>query len=133
VFETWAEILNRVPGSKLIIGHIESNVEGALRKLFADRGVDAGRLQFRPRAPLDKYVAQHLEVDMLLDTFPYNGGTTTCYGLWMGVPTLTLAGRSVPARTGAAILGSMGLPEFIAESREDYVAKAVQWATQLDS
>jgi predicted O-linked N-acetylglucosamine transferase (SPINDLY family) len=68
---------------------------------------------------------------MCLDTTPYNGGTTTIHALWMGVPTLTIAGSTPAARSGAAILGQMGLHEFIAEGGAEFVAKGRYWADHL--
>ena len=68
---------------------------------------------------------------MLLDTFPYPGGTTTCEALWMGVPTLTLAGDTLLSRQGASLLTAAGLSDWIATSREDYIAKALAFASDL--
>jgi predicted O-linked N-acetylglucosamine transferase (SPINDLY family) len=73
----------------------------------------------------------HNKIDLLLDTVPYTGGTTTNHGLWMGVPTLTLAGATLPGRQGAALMNHVGLPEFVADSEDDFVAKAVAWSQNL--
>ena len=67
-------------------------------------------------------------MDLILDTFPYPGGTTTCEALWMGVPTLTLAGDTLLARQGASLLTAAGLEEWVATSEEEYIAKAVALA-----
>ena len=79
---------------------------------------------------------EHLELykrsDIGLDTFPYNGATTTCEAIWMGVPVITLAGETHVSRVGASILSHVGLPELIAESLEDYLKKAVQLAGDPD-
>lgn len=131
VLGTWAEILRKAPGSKLVIGHADRDQEVIMRDMFEKQGVEFERLVFHPRLGLRGYMQLHNEVDMLLDTFPYNGGTTTCYGLWMGVPTLTLAGATVPARTGAAVMGLMGLQDFIARDVDDYLCKAVQLSADL--
>jgi predicted O-linked N-acetylglucosamine transferase (SPINDLY family) len=69
---------------------------------------------------------------MILDTFPYPGGTTTCEALWMGVPTLTLAGTTMLGRQGAAMMQCVGLGDWIATDVDDYVAKAVSFAGRLD-
>ena len=66
---------------------------------------------------------------MILDTFPYTGGTTTCEALWMGVPTLTLSGDTLLARQGVSLLTAAGLPEWVAASRQEYVVKAVALAS----
>jgi len=82
---------------------------------------------------IDTYLALHHQVDLCLDTFPYNGGTTTHHALWMGVPTLTIAGTTPAGRQGAALLGLMGLDEFIATDAADFVAKGLYWAARLDT
>ena len=71
------------------------------------------------------YLALHHQVDFCLDTFPYTGGTTTNHALWMGVPTLTIAGSIPPGRHGAAILGHLGLEKFVAADADDFVAKGI--------
>lgn len=126
VIEAWAKILHRVPKSRLVVGHADAVQEATMRALLKEQGISPERLSFHPRQTLKNYMGLHHSVDMLLDTFPYNGGTTTCYGLWMGVPTLTLAGETVPARTGAAVMGLMGMPDFIANDVAEYIEKAVQ-------
>jgi predicted O-linked N-acetylglucosamine transferase (SPINDLY family) len=78
-----------------------------------------------------EYLARYSEVDVMLDTFPYPGGTTTCEALWMGVPTLTLAGDTLMARVGASMLTAVRLEEWIATSVTDYVDKAVKLAGDL--
>jgi hypothetical protein len=74
------------------------------------------------------YLKAHDRIDLLLDTSPYAGGTTTCLGLWMGVPTLTVPGPTLPSRAGAAILERVGLMEFIASDAGDFVARAADFA-----
>ena len=71
------------------------------------------------------------ELDLSLDPFPYNGHTSTFDALWMGVPVITLSGRTGVGRAGVSILSHLGLPELIAETHEHYVAIAVAWATDL--
>jgi predicted O-linked N-acetylglucosamine transferase (SPINDLY family) len=67
----------------------------------------------------------------MLDTYPYPGGTTTAEALWMGVPTITLGGNTMISRQGVSLLTAAGLPDWIAESEVDYVAKAVYWANHV--
>lgn len=131
VVEAWAKILQGVPKSRLVIGHADGAQEAVMRALLNEQGIESDRLSFHPRLALTQYASLHHDIDMLLDTFPYNGGTTTCYGLWMGVPTLTLAGATVPARTGAAVMGLMGLQDFIACDVDDYLEKAVRLSADL--
>jgi predicted O-linked N-acetylglucosamine transferase (SPINDLY family) len=74
------------------------------------------------------HLALYARVDVALDTFPYNGTTTTCEALWMGVPVVTLAGETHVERVGASLLTRVGLPDLVAESAEAYVATAVALA-----
>ncbi|MBI3902368.1 MAG: hypothetical protein HY306_05410 [Nitrosomonadales bacterium] len=83
--------------------------------------------------PRESYLAAHAEVDIILDTFPFTGGTTTCEALWMGVPTLTLAGDTMLARQGASLLTCAGLTDWVADSEEDYMNRAIRHATNLSS
>jgi predicted O-linked N-acetylglucosamine transferase (SPINDLY family) len=77
------------------------------------------------------YLGLHNQVDICLDTFPYNGGTTTLHALWMGVPTLTLAGNTAAWRVGACILGHVGLEEFVAQDKSEFIEKGLSRAGNL--
>jgi len=92
---------------------------------FQQYGIDPNRISLLGSVSREAYLASHSEVDILLDTFPYPGGTTTCEALWMGVPTLTLAGDTLLSRQGVSMLTSAGLPDWIADSQENFVTKAV--------
>ena len=98
---------------------------------FAQEGIVRDRLSFHQRCDTATYLALHHQVDMCLDTFPYSGGTTTNHALWMGVPTLTLAGHTPPGRQGAAVLGQVGLEAFVANDADDFLAKGLHWANDL--
>ncbi len=135
VLETWGEILAALPDAKLRI-QCKQLFEPAQVKLLLQRlgryGIDPARVITRGSTDRPAYLAAHSEVDIILDTFPYTGGTTTCEALWMGVPTLTLAGNSLLARQGASLLTAAGLEQWIANSKEEYVAKAVAYASDLE-
>jgi protein O-GlcNAc transferase len=90
-------------------------------------------LMFHGRCTTDAYLALHHRVDLCLDTQPYAGGTVTMHALWMGVPTLTLAGSTSFARAGAGILGQLGLQEFVAADAADFVEKGRYWAAHLEA
>jgi predicted O-linked N-acetylglucosamine transferase (SPINDLY family) len=90
--------------------------------------IDPARVSLLGSVARKTYLAAHSEVDMVLDTFPYPGGTTTCEALWMGVPTLTLAGDTLLARQGASLLTAAGLESWIATSIQDYVDRALALA-----
>jgi len=94
-------------------------------------GIDPARVTLLGSVAREAYLAAHAEADMILDTFPYPGGTTTCEALWMGVPTLTLAGDTLLARQGASLVSAAGLGDWITTSRENYIANAIALASDL--
>lgn len=131
VLDLWARVLAAVPGSRLRLQNAEMGVASARDALLprlAARGVAADRVELAGPAPRMEYLAAHAGVDIVLDTFPYPGGTTTCEALWMGVPTLTLRGNSLLSRQGASLLTAAGLTEWVAEDADDYVARAARLA-----
>jgi predicted O-linked N-acetylglucosamine transferase (SPINDLY family) len=131
--QVWSELLSRVPDAMMLIAGIPAgNEHRQLSAKFGRHGIDADRLQFHARCDMDQYLALYHRVDMCLDTTPYNGGTTTIHALWMGVPTLSIAGPTPAARSGAAILGQMDLHEFVASSAGDFLEKGVYWAQHTD-
>ncbi|HZF77391.1 MAG TPA: tetratricopeptide repeat protein [Acetobacteraceae bacterium] len=132
VVRTWSRILDAVPGSQLLVGALADAPSRAKAvAAFAGQGIPTDRLLLRPYTDLESYLTQFHEADVLLDTFPYAGGTTTCFGLWMGVPTLTLSGKMLHENTGASLMTQVGLGEFVAGSEDEYVAKAVSWAHRV--
>jgi predicted O-linked N-acetylglucosamine transferase (SPINDLY family) len=136
VLAAWAQILSALPECRLRVqskqtGTVEAR-EGLLRRL-ASVGIAPERVTIALPAARDLYLAAHAEVDIILDTFPFPGGTTTCEALWMGVPTITLAGDSLLSRQGASLLSCAGLPDWIATDEADYVARAVARASDTDS
>jgi predicted O-linked N-acetylglucosamine transferase (SPINDLY family) len=131
VLAVWARILAALPDARLRL-QTKPFGEAELVERFKERcrrvGLPTSRIDLHGAVPRDDYLAAHNEVDLILDTFPYPGGTTTCDALWMGVPTLTLAGETLLARQGASLLSAAGLPEWIADDEAAYVAKAVALA-----
>ena len=128
----WSRVLNSVPGSRMLLGGLpDASRQGNLAEQFARNGVDQGRLIFHPRVEMTEYLALHHQVDLILDTFPFGGGTTSCHAAWMGVPVLTLAGKTMSSRVGLIINSNLGLPEFITESDDAFVAQAVRWSRRL--
>jgi protein O-GlcNAc transferase len=124
----WAAVLGRTPGSRLLYkAHAlaDPNARGRLLERFVAAGMDASRLELLgPAAGAADHLATYGRVDLALDTFPYNGTTTTCEAMFMGVPVLTLEGDRSASRVGATLLSAVGLPELIATSEEEYVSKA---------
>jgi predicted O-linked N-acetylglucosamine transferase (SPINDLY family) len=130
---TWAEILRRVPDSRLTFkygGRFDSEwIRERMRLLFAAEGVDPARLTFLPSIPA---VAGHLEVigkaDIALDPFPYQGTHTTLETLTMSVPVITLCGETYVRRASSALMMRLGLNDLVAHTPEEYVNLAVELA-----
>ena len=126
----WSQILHRVPASRLLVGYATPALVEKLSTQFASSGISAVRLAFQPQVDLVAYLAMHHQIDLSLDTFPYNGGTTTFHSLWMGVPVLTLEGDTALSKVGMAIMSGLGLPQFCCATQQDYVDHAVRLASQ---
>jgi predicted O-linked N-acetylglucosamine transferase (SPINDLY family) len=97
----------------------------------AATGVDPQRVAFVDRLLIRQYLEQYRRIDVALDPFPFGGGTTSCDALWMGVPLVTLAGRTAGGRAGVSILMNLQLPELIARSQEEYITVAARLATEV--
>lgn len=129
----WRNILDGVKYSRLIIKSKTCSVpdgQAIIRKRFAQIGGDISRLELRPFSP--DYLMQYKEVDIALDTYPYNGGLTTCDALFMGVPVISMAGCSHGSRYGETLLKAVGLPELVADGERTYISKAIQLARNVE-
>jgi predicted O-linked N-acetylglucosamine transferase (SPINDLY family) len=126
VFQGWMRILQQVPDSVLwLLADNEWARENMLREADG-AGVDRERLVFAPRVSPAEYLARFQLADLVLDTFPYNAGTTASDALWMGTPILTCSGRTYISRMAGSLLTSVGLPDLITGSLEEYERLAVQ-------
>lgn len=133
VLTAWLAIVAQVPTAHLLIANLaDRTMVDRMHERLIGLGASPDRFTLRIRTELKPYLELHREIDVLLDTFPYSGGTTTSHGLWMGVPTLTLAGKTVPGLQGVPLLAQYGLDAFIARSREDYISKAVALTSDLE-
>ena len=135
VVALWARILKAVPGSRLLMKNKSFSDEWAREHsygLFEEQGIERARLEFVGWASRREHYALYGEVDIGLDTFPYNGTTTTCEALWMGVPVITLAGKLHAGRVGVSLLSQVGLEEWIVASEEQYFEIACRWADELE-
>jgi predicted O-linked N-acetylglucosamine transferase (SPINDLY family)/predicted SAM-dependent methyltransferase len=134
-FDTAARVLQRVPRSRLFLkGRQLSSREVTRRVLerFAAAGIGAERLTLRGwESTPEKHLAAYEDVDIALDTFPYNGTTTTCEAMWMGVPVIALLGERHAARVGLSLLESVGLADLVARDGEDYVEICARLAADL--
>jgi predicted O-linked N-acetylglucosamine transferase (SPINDLY family) len=134
VIALWSVILRAEPSSRMVIGAISSKLdEPTYLEWFAAEGIPADRLTFCPRGSLPVYMQQHHQVDLCLDTFPYTGSTTTLNALWMGVPTITMPGTSMPSRGGACWLEHVGLEQFIVRDKAEFIRKSIELTRDLDA
>jgi predicted O-linked N-acetylglucosamine transferase (SPINDLY family) len=134
VLDTWAQIFAALPTATLRLQCPQLDQPGAREQLtrrLRRAGIDPQRVAMHGAVKREAYLAAHAEVDVILDTFPYPGGTTTCEALWMGVPTLTLAGNTMLERQGAAFLTIAGLPDWIVPNKSAYVDRAIAVASDL--
>ncbi len=130
----WARLLAEVPRSRLLViarGVSNSRMPELIRGEFAGLGVDMRRVDISPMLPHRGFLALFGEIDLVLDTFPYGGGTTTMHALWMGVPVVTLAGRTPMSRNAIGPLTEVGLARLVAGTRDEYVAIAAALARDL--
>lgn len=132
----WARVLKAVPGARMVLKHAGlevPEVEERIRQHFEEEGVDTGRLHLFGHSPHHHHVAAFRDVDIQLDPTPHGGGVTTFEGLMMGVPCLTMTGDRVSARISVSIMTHLGMPEWVAESEDEYVEKAARFAADLDA
>ena len=132
VVRVWSELLQRVPGSRFIINSASftsSDLQADLERRFAQHGIEAGRLDIGYSSPPWDLLRN---IDIMLDCFPHNSGTTLVESLYMGVPYVTLASRPSVGRIGSVYLHGIGRQEWIAWSEEDYIDLAQGLASDLD-
>jgi protein O-GlcNAc transferase len=127
----WTRVLQAVPQSRLLVLVPPGWARDHVRTTFQQAGIAATRLEFADRKSRQAYFEMYQRIDLGLDPFPCNGGTTTLDAFWMGVPTLTLLGKTVVGRAGWSQLCNLGLQELAAETAEQYVALAARLAADL--
>jgi len=136
VVELWSELLKALPAARLVIKNpslTDTPTRQRYYELFAQQGLAEGRIELLGHtASREEHLALYGRVDIGLDTFPYNGTTTTCEALWMGVPVIALAGHSHAGRVGMSLLTAAGLQEWIANTPEQYIEIAQALAADAD-
>lgn len=131
ILEAWAEILLNVPNSKLLLKNRNFDNSTFLEKYrnyFIEKGIDERRLIFQPSSKLKGYLNTFNQVDVVLDTYPYNASTVSNDSLKMGVPYITLSGETTHSRVGASFLENISFDHFVTYNLEDYVALAIKTA-----
>jgi len=124
----WSRVLKAVEGSRLVMkltGGDDPALAGHLLRLFEDAGVHRDRIRIHGWLSLARHLELYNQVDLALDTYPFNGCTTTLEGLWMGVPIVSLAGQTLTSRVGLSILSRVGLKHLAVSTVDEYVQRAV--------
>ncbi len=128
----WADLLLRLKDARLLLATIPpGSARERLLRVFVDKGVDTGRIEFSDRLSKNAFRALHQQVDIALDSYPCNGGATTCDTLWLGVPVVSLAGDQFRSRAGLSLLSAVGLPQLVAGSLAAYLDIAAELARDL--
>ena len=135
VVKVWARLLREIDGAYLVLKNEAfelHNVADSYTERFVNEGVNPAQLIFRGKSPHVEMLAEYGDIDVALDTFPYNGGLTTLEALWMGTPVVTLEGKRLIGRQSAGMLMAMGFPDLIAENTDEYVNICKYWASNRD-
>ena len=131
VLTLWGRVLSAAPKARLRIQTDTVKIESLRERLMirmGEAGLDLTRVDLLPQTSADLYFAAYSEVDIILDTFPFTGGTTTAQALWMGVPTVTRMGNTMLSLQGVSMLKCVGLTDWIAQGDEDYIRIACHFA-----
>jgi predicted O-linked N-acetylglucosamine transferase (SPINDLY family) len=131
VLQLWGQVLQAVPGSRLLLSAPEGRGRTRALATFEGLGIEPSRVEFVVKTSHRDYLLHYHRIDIMLDTFPYNGHTTSLDALWMGVPVITLAGCHAVARAGLSQLTNVGFPDGIAASPAEYVERARLLAANL--
>ncbi|HET6249609.1 MAG TPA: tetratricopeptide repeat protein [Tepidisphaeraceae bacterium] len=127
----WAHVLQRVEGSRLILLAAEGMHRARTLSFLQSRGVDPQRIQILSYLPRRQYMELYHQIDISLDTFPYNGHTTSLDSFWMGVPVVSFVGQTPVSRAGWCQLWNLGLPELAAHVPGDFITVATELAGDL--
>jgi len=134
VAKLWSAILHLAPGSRLLLKYGGLDTEAMQERFYAwfmEDGIPPERLRFEGAVPAREFLEAFRNIDIALDPFPYNGGSTTLDTLWMGVPVVTLAGRLAVQCTGTSVLTAIGLPDLVAKTPEQYLKVALHLAVMV--
>jgi hypothetical protein len=123
----WVKILKRTPGSAIAIMFHSQESRGFIRKKLVENGIGANRVFFMHKLEFQLHINRVPLFDLGLDTFPYNGHTTTSEQLWAGLPVLTVKGTNFASRVSESLLGAIGVPELVAETLDGYIDRAVHF------
>ena len=128
--------MRRLPGSRLVMKAHQFDDESTRERIlagFAAHGIAASRIELRGPSRHRTFIGQYNDIDIVLDPFPYSGGLTTCEALWMGVPTVTLAGEIFASRHSVSHLSNVGLNDWVASGPTSYADLAVAKASDIEA
>lgn len=131
LIQAWCVILHKLPNASFILmskSYRADEVKKNIRKTFNAAGINTDRLLFKADVSFDEYLNSYSSIDIILDTFPRSGGTTTAEALWMGVPVVSLAGNTYAGRISASKLHAVNMDELVANSEDEYIQKAIDLA-----
>lgn len=135
VIKLWGKLLKSIPDAELVLatgGKADDKVlNDRIKKTCRSCGVPLKRVRLMPRKPMKEYFQEHDKVDIVLDAFPYTGATVTAHALWMGVPVITLSGPSPIHRSATSMMSTIGHPEFVAQTQDEYLEIAQRWAADI--
>ena len=134
VIACWSRLLHALPDARLHLKYkffAENEAVHYFQNAFAAHGIDTQRIRFAGQSPRTEYLDSYNGIDIALDPFPFNGCTTSVEALWMGVPVITLSGDRFAGHMGETIMKNLDLYECVADSRDDYLEKAVALAADL--
>jgi predicted O-linked N-acetylglucosamine transferase (SPINDLY family) len=129
VVRLWGQVLQRVPNSRIAMLSSSAWQRERIRAVLKEMGIIESHIAFSPPLGREQYLRLHNEIDIALDTQPYNGITTSCDALWMGVPVVTTKGSRAAGRAGSSLLDAAGLPELVAQDQEQFIEIAAALAT----
>ena len=128
ILRLWAKVLQRVESSRLLVLSTEQDQRQLILRIFGEEGISPNRIAFTESRIRLEYLRLYDLIDIVLDTLPYNGITTTCDALWMGVPVVSLIGNTAAGRAGLSLLSTVGLPELVGNYPARFVEIAVEFA-----
>lgn len=135
ILVAWRQILDVLTGSRLLLRSIsleDDEAEGFIRRQMKSVGIDLRRVDFhKPKGGAD-FFDSYNSIDIILDTFPFNGGTTTCFATYMGVPVVSMYGEALMSRMGLSILSNLNAPDLAVSGLEAYVARVIELASDAE-
>ena len=135
VIKLWSKVLIEIPDASLLLqaaAYDDPDIVRYFQTCFEKYGIFKKRLKFIGKLSFDHYLKLHHNIDIMLDTFPWTGHTTSCHALWMGIPILTIKGNKHSSRIGQCLMNALEMPEWIAEDYDSFVKKACHFSKEIN-